>query len=640
MILTHHQNDRLNFNPTNSFSDSGFKIGQQAKTRLNPRQSYEQVEKYHVQDIEKADILVVDDRPDNLRLLSRLLTDRGYKVRNTLTAQMALKAAAAVAPDLILLDVKLPDGDGYDVCTRLKTNPETSQVPIIFISGLGDVEDKVKAFSVGGADYIIKPFKSEEVIARVEHQLKIQALQQQLAEQSTQLQQEVQDRRRAEEKYRSIFENAVEGIFQTTLDGQYFNGNPALAKLCGYDSPAQFMEQVTDITQLYVDANQRTEFLDLLAKNGSVSEFEVQIRRRDGSIIRVLEDVHTVRDPDGDILYFQGTIQDITQRKQTEETLQQSEAQLRQQARELQAALQELKKTQTRMIQNEKMSSLGQLVAGVAHEINNPISFIYGNVQHANTYTESLSNLLQLYQKNCPDPGVEIQAEAQAMGVDFLLADLPKLLDSMKVGAERVKRIVSSLRTFSHMDETKTKVVDLHRGIDDTLVILSSRLGEQTHRPAIEVVRNYGQVPPLRCYAGQLNQVFMNVVANAIDALESHWVGTERGRKAAGEKSANPAQVALKNRPRITIQTEKTTSDSITIRIANNGPSISVEDQARLFDPFFTTKPVGEGTGLGLAISYQIVVEKHQGQLSCRSIPEQHTEFVIELPLAPEHSIV
>jgi two-component system NtrC family sensor kinase len=266
------------------------------------------------------------------------------------------------------------------------------------------------------------------------------------------------------------------------------------------------------------------------------------------------------------------------------------------------------------------MSSLGQLVAGIAHEINNPVNFIYGNLKHANEYTQELLGLLQLYQQYYPQPVAAVAAEAEAIDLDFLTADLPKLLSSMKVGADRIRQIVISLRNFSRMDEAEMKEVDLHEGIDSTLMILQYRLKAGQQQAPIQLVKNYGDIPPAECYVGQLNQVFMNILSNAIDALE------ERDQmRSAQEVEANPSQIL--------IQTEMADLERVRIRIADNGPGMSVAVRQHLFDPFFTTKPVGKGTGLGMSISYQIVTEKHGGSLHCASEIGQGAEFVIEIPI-------
>jgi two-component system, NtrC family, sensor kinase len=306
----------------------------------------------------------------------------------------------------------------------------------------------------------------------------------------------------------------------------------------------------------------------------------------------------------GRIWYFR----DITDRKQTE-------AQLHQQKRDLENTLQVLQQAQIQLIQSEKMSSLGQLVAGVAHEINNPVNFIYGNLAHANEYIQDLIGLLKLYQQHNPNPHPEVQAEADAIDLDFLLEDLPKLLNSMRVGADRIQQIVASLRTFSRMDEADMKAVDIHEGIDSTLMILQNRIKAKSDRPEIKIVKEYGSLPLIECYAGQLNQVFMNILSNAIDALEEA-INTQDGFH-----------------PIITIRTTIVNEKYVEIDIADNGLGIAEAVRQNIFNPFFTTKPIGKGTGMGLSISHQIVAEKHGGSLECCSDLGAGTEFVIKIPM-------
>ncbi|RCJ38396.1 histidine kinase [Nostoc minutum NIES-26] len=290
------------------------------------------------------------------------------------------------------------------------------------------------------------------------------------------------------------------------------------------------------------------------------------------------------------------------------------------QSQKLEKSLKELQKTQAQLVQAEKMSSLGQLVAGVAHEINNPVNFIYGNLQYAKEHIQSLLRLMHLYQRFYTDPVSEIEYYLEEIDLDFLLDDLPKMLNSMQMGAERISEIVLSLRNFSRLDEADMKSVDIHEGLDNTLLILQNRLKNNVEHSGIKVVKNYGNLPLIECYAGQLNQVFMNILSNAIDALDDY-----NSKRTSAEIQANPNK--------ITITTEVIATKCV-IRIADNGSGMTEVVKERLFDPFFTTKPVGKGTGLGLSISYQIIVEKHGGTLKCLSEPGLGTEFLIEIPLS------
>ncbi|MDX2099786.1 MAG: GAF domain-containing protein [Leptolyngbyaceae cyanobacterium bins.59] len=286
-------------------------------------------------------------------------------------------------------------------------------------------------------------------------------------------------------------------------------------------------------------------------------------------------------------------------------------------AEELERALHQLQQAQSQLIQSEKMSSLGQLVAGVAHEINNPVNFISGNLQYATQYIEDLLSLVKLYQQYYPDPVPEVQAEIDEIELEFLQDDLPKLFSSMLVGADRIRQIVLSLRSFSRLDEAEMKPVNIHDGIDSTLLILQNRLKATPGRIPIEIVKEYDELPLVECYAGQLNQVFMNVLSNAIDALEEMVI-------------QHPDR---EEKPRVVIRTEQLNSDRVVVRVIDNGPGMSEEVRRKLFDPFFTTKEVGKGTGLGMSISYKIIAEKHGGILRCWSEPGNGAEFWIEIPI-------
>lgn len=327
--------------------------------------------------------------------------------------------------------------------------------------------------------------------------------------------------RQAEQRYRRIFEHAVEGIFQTTPEGRYIACNPAMAAIYGYQSANELLASVTDIgRQLYVEPNRREEFIEQLQACDAVTEFESQVYRKDGSIIWICENARAVRDEDGTLLYYEGFVTNITQRKLAEEALRRQEAQLRTKAEQLEQALSKLQQTQSQLIHNEKMCNLGQLVAGVAHEINNPVNFVCGNLIPATQYVEDLLDLLGLYTKYYPQPIPEIQARAEAIDLEFLIEDFPKTLSSMQVGADRIRQIVQSLRSFSRLDETNMTLVDIHKGIDSTLLIINSRLKPKGDKQRITVIKEYGNLPLVKGYAGLLNQVFMNLLCNAIDALE------------------------------------------------------------------------------------------------------------------------
>ncbi|OKH37009.1 hybrid sensor histidine kinase/response regulator [[Phormidium ambiguum] IAM M-71] len=417
----------------------------------------------------KADIMIVDDTPDNIRFLSTLLQEQGYNVRKAINGKMALTAIRTVVPDLVLLDINMPMMNGYEVCQELKNDRATQTVPIIFISALNDVNDKVKAFDLGGADYITKPFQIGEVLARIQHQLTIKTLQNQLQSQNEKL--------------------------QNTLE--------------------------------------------------------------------------------------------------------------------------ELRTAQAQIIQKEKMLSLSQLAAGMAHEVNNSIGFITGNLEFARQYIQSLIELVNLYQQEYPQPTPALQAALQEIDLEFIVNDVEKVLHSMQTGTERISTINLALRIFSRLNESDIKPVNLHEGIESTLTLLRQRLQQEGRKWEIKVEKNYGNLPAITCYASLMNQVFLNILNNAIDALESRW-----------ETSEN-----ISVSPTIWITTTETDRQSIIIKIKDNGIGVPENIRAQLFNPFFTTKPVGKGSGLGLLTSYQIVVEKHQGILTYQSQIGEGTEFCIEIPV-------
>lgn len=420
----------------------------------------------------KNSILIVDDTPNNIRVLFFILHEAGFKVSVVKSGELALEKVPLIQPDLILLDVMMPGIDGFETCRRLKLDESTRKIPIIFMTALSDVENKVKGLQLGAVDYITKPIQVEEVLARVNVHLALRNMQ-------------------------------------------------------------------------------------LKLQN------------------------------------------EVTQRSQAQAQLQET--------------LNELQQAQTQLIQSEKMSSLGQLVAGVAHEINNPVNFIYGNLSHAHAYTQDLLKLIQIYQQYYPKSVPEVEIELEAIDLNFLTQDLPKVLKSMQLGADRIREIVLSLRVFSRLDEAEMKEVDIHEGIDSTLMILGHRLKNQSCRD-IQIIKKSDNLPLIECYAGQLNQVFMNIITNAIDAIDD----------------------AIKHQkiftPCITINTELI-DNQVAIRIADNGLGIPELVKQRIFDPFFTTKAIGIGTGMGLAISYQIVKHRHHGSLSCVSHPGEGTEFIIVIPL-------
>ncbi|MBE9031549.1 PAS domain S-box protein, partial [filamentous cyanobacterium LEGE 11480] len=364
-----------------------------------------------------------------------------------------------------------------------------------------------------------------------------------------------------------------------------------------------------------------------------------------------------LHDSNGEVIGILATYQDITQRQQSELALKALNQQLAQQATELaslhhnleqkvyerttelhatnhklkieiaerlaseaqlQQALHALQATQVKLIQQEKMSSLGQLVAGVTHEINNPVNFIYGNLKPIQGATDQLLRLINLYQKYYPQPEREIAHAIANIDLPFLQSDIYKILRSMETGTERIQSIIASLNNFSRLNEADLKLVSIHEGIDSALTLLHNRLRDDHPHCQIRIIKNYANIPDVECYAGQLNQVFMDILGNAIDALV---------------KQPRPISEDQVNYPSITISTEQATPKFVRVIIHDNGVGISAATQARMFDPFFTTKPIGKGTGLGLSISYTIIAEQHQGRMWCDSTLGHGTSLLIEIPL-------
>lgn len=325
-------------------------------------------------------------------------------------------------------------------------------------------------------------------------------------------------------------------------------------------------------------------------------------------------------------------VQDRTQ------SLQHSETQLRQQAETLKNTLLELQQAQSQLIQSEKMSSLGQMVAGIAHEINNPVNFIHGNLKHAKAFAEDLFYLLDLYQQYYPQSVEEIEDALDSIDLAFMRQDFPQLLASMSTGTQRIAEIVLSLRTFSRLDETGAKAIDIHESLDSALTFLGCRMVSTQKRDGINVIKNYGNLPLVECYGGLMNQVFMNILNNAIDALDEYYgYGAEGDPPTSAENNhstgATTQLTPTKTTPTIEIVTQVIDAQLINIQITDNGPGISDVAQHRLFDPFFTTKAVGMGTGMGLSTSYQIVTQQHGGQLTFTTHPTQGSIFTIQIPL-------
>jgi len=403
----------------------------------------------------KGQILAVDDTPANLKVISETLRNAGYTVATAIDGDRALKRLQHYQPDLILLDIQMPGIDGFETCRRLKADPNTEHIPVIFITALSDTINKVKGLELGGVDYITKPFDCAELLARI---------------------------------------------------------------------------------QVHIN----------------------------------------------------------------------------------------LKKAQLQLIEDSKLSTLGELVAGIAHEVNNPINFIYGNLKHAAQYHRDLLHLVELYENQYPDPPAAIADWQEHIDLSFLKQDYFQLLESMKTGTERIKGIVVSLRSFCKLDETEWKRANLHDGLNNTLILLSHRLQANSHRPTIQICKDYGALPLIYCNLAQLNQVFMHLLVNAIEAIDAKYENEKSNLK---DKLEAP-QIHIFSQ----IQTLNK-QELIHIKIKDNGLGICEEHKARIFEQFFTTKSTGKGTGMGLAIARQIVTEKHGGTITYSSDFGQGTEFIISIPV-------
>jgi PAS domain S-box-containing protein len=432
---------------------------------------------------------------------------------------------------------------------------------------------------------------------------------------------DVSDRKKAEQtlqesefRLKQLFEKAADPILLLGTQG-FIDCNQGAVNLFGYSTKAQICNlHLSQISPAFQPDGQPSlekanAMIHEAIQNGS-HRFEWMHQRADGECFWA--EVMLTAIPYAEETILHCIVRDISDRKQ-------AEAIITQKSQDLAQALENLQHTQIQMIQSEKMSALGNLVAGIAHEINNPVGFLNGNIKPAGDYIKDLFSLIDLYQTEFPHPGENIESEIEAIDLEYIREDLPKLISSMQAGVDRIRDISTSLRTFSRADSDRPVAFNLHHGLDSTILILKHRLKADNSRPEIQIIKNYGQIPLIACYAGQLNQVFMNIIANAIDAFEEANYG-----RSFAEIQANPNKITI-----TTMMLER----HIQISIMDNGNGMTEEIKAKIFDHLFTTKEVGKGTGLGLAIAKQIVEEKHQGTISVNSKLGQGTEFMITLPL-------
>ena len=424
-----------------------------------------------------------------------------------------------------------------------------------------------------------------------------------------------------------------EAIINTALDGiltlsrpslRIQSANPAAENIFGYPMTSLIGKPV----QVLLAAHQSLSEQQLTAIAGANEPYSLTGERADTGKFPI-EITATAAQVEGNA-FFTVFLKDISARRLAEKGLLASKAEAHEKAIALEQAMVQLRRTQAQLIQRERIAGQGQLVAGIAHEINNPVSFIHGNLEHAKTYIQDLLHALETYREQAQRPPQsrrqQLDAGIDTEEIDYIAADYPKLFASMQAGTQRIRSIVEQLRNFSRYDEAELKSVNVQTGLDSTLMVIDHRFAATARRAAIEVVKQYDTLPDIECYANALNRAFLNILTNAVDAFDRQ----ANERAVQGTKEAiSPPKILIKTRP-----LKSSTQNSIQICISNNGPTISPADQKKIFDPFFTTQPIGQGTGLGCTISYQIVVEQHHGELRCQSCPSKGTTFTIELPLA------
>ncbi|WP_366839074.1 response regulator [Nostoc sp. LPT] len=579
-------------------------------------------------------ILIVDDVPNNLKVLSDTLAQAGFEVAIATSGEGALQQLEHAPVSLILLDVMMPGMNGFETCQHIKANLKTRNIPIIFITALSESVNKVTGFELGAIDYITKPFQQSEVLARVRTHLKLNQLSQSLEARNTELQklteqleQRVTERtqelfasietlKQTQQLMRLVFDTIPHWVGWKDINSVFLGCNQSLADALNLSSPDEIVGKTDYDLQTSKEESDCYRVCDRRIMESGQAELHIieQWQRADGEQIWLDTSKMPLRDAKGNVFGILLVTEDITERQLAQE-------ELKQQKQNLEEALAELQGTQVQLVQSEKMSALGNLVAGVAHEINNPVGFLGGNIQPALDYIKDIFGLIDLYQQEYSHPSGIIQDEIEAIDLDYIREDLPKLVGSMQEGVKRIRDISTSLRTFSRADSDRPIACNIHDGIDSTILILKHRLKSSKTRPEIKVIKEYGQLPLVECFVGQLNQVFMNILANAIDALEESNIG--RGFE---EIKINPNCITIITQ----ISEEK---QKVIIKIKDNGQGINEQVKQKIFDHLFTTKAVGQGTGLGLAIARQIVEETHGGKLSFNSVLGEGTEFIIEIPV-------
>jgi len=609
-------------------------------------------------------ILVIEDMQSLRENIVEALELLDFEALGAENGLVGVQFAQEHLPDLIICDIMMPELDGYGVLEALRQVPETATIPFIFLSAKADKTDIRQGMNKGADDYLTKPFTVEElrsaIAARLEKQAAHQRIETKLRSSESQFRQLAQREEllnylasqiRNSLDLNTIMKAAVSEIrhllqiercrflwYRNDVDPAYFEliyeaSDPNLAVIpsCHIGERVAVLEEavakldIFRVDNVFTDVHIDRQNQESIKNLGLASVLAISIKTNSERIGVVICEQFTQPRPwsDDEVALIKAVADQLAIAIDQAELYAQSRfaaTTARIQASQLEKALSELQNTQAQLIQTEKMSSLGQLIAGVAHEINNPVNFIYGNVDYVRDYVQELIQLLQLYQEKYPNPTPEIKEQTSEIDVDFLMEDLPKVLSSMEMGADRIREIVQSLRNFSRTDEAAMKPVDIHEGLDNTLLILQNQLKSYDQFPDIQVIKEYGDLPLVECYAGQLNQVFMNIISNAVDAIkaDSSWVEIS---------NQNPDIT-----PHIQIRTTIDDSDDVGIQITDNGPGMTTEVRKRLFDPFFTTKPVGKGTGLGLSISYQIIVEKHKGTINCWSEVGKGTTFHIRIP--------